>query len=307
MGYICSGSYSSRSLCSQAACGITTVPAVKSKLASANSIVETYSYSNNDQNLLFLKVKFNRKSIQQILSNTKQALWGEERPLLLVWLDIVNNKGSDILSNNSNNTINTSLQDNAKRLGLPIMLPAMDLQDINDISNHDIEQLNLAAIKSASKRYNVNTILTGFLYQSLANNWQSNWSLLINGEIIHWHINGKDVNQILTTVTNNTAGELAARLAVLSNSDVHTQLKIMVMGIRDLKQYADVIKYLHSVNGITQIKLLTIGPNYITLQITSLDDQEKLANAINLGHKLIADQETNNNTNVDLIYRWDAI
>ena len=279
---------------------IAILPAVKATLTTANSIVDSYSYTNNDQNGLFLKINFNPKSIQQILSNTNQALWGEERPLLLVWLDVTNN----ILTNNSNNAINTALQDNAKRLGLPIMLPAMDLQDLNDISTNDIEQLNLTAIKSASKRYNVNTILAGSLHQTPPDNWQSSWSLLINGKVIHWDINGNNLNQILTTVTNNIAGELAARLAVLSNSNVHNQIKILVTGITGLNQYADVIKYLQSLNTVTQVKLIDVGPNYITLQVTSLDGQEKLTNIINLDHKLIADQTATNNTNVDLTYHW---
>lgn len=284
---------------------INNLPAIKPILATANAIVDNYSYSNNKQNLLILKIKFNQKSIQQILSGAKQALWGENRPLVLVWLDIANNQGDRILTANSDNDINQSLQDNAKRLGIPIILPAMDLEDINNMPASDLEKLNLTAIKSASKRYNVNTILTGFLYHNLNDTWESNWSLLINKEVIHWYITGKDVNQILTAVTNNVAGELAARLAVLSDSNVHTQIKILITGIKNLNQYNDIVQYLGNLNAITQIKLGAVGPNYVILQITSLNDQEKLAKLItDLGNALVADQTTPNNTDADLIYHW---
>ncbi len=275
---------------------INNLPAIKPILATANAIVDNYSYSNNEQNLLILKIKFNQKSIQQILSGAKQALWGENRPLILIWLNIANNHDNHILTANSDNDINKSLRDNAKRLGMPIILPAMDLEG---------GKLNLTAIKSASKRYNVNTILTGFLYHNLNDTWQSNWSLLINKEAIHWYITGKDVNQILTAVTNNVAGELAARLAVLSDSNVHTQIKILITGIKNLNQYNDVVQYLGNLNAITQIKLGAVGPNYVILQITSLNDQEKLAKLItDLGNALVADQTTPNNTDADLIYHW---
>ncbi|KPJ67210.1 MAG: hypothetical protein AMJ43_04885 [Coxiella sp. DG_40] len=281
---------------------IATLPEIQSELESAESLISSYSYIENDDKTL-LDVKFNHKEVQQILRNAKQALWGDNRPPIIIWLDVDDGNSNNILASNSDSFLVSVLNNNADRLGLPIVLPEMDSQDLNNISTNDIEQTNLSAIQTCSQRYDVNTILVGYISKSSQTNWQSKWTLLTNGNTENWVITGDDIEQILTKATNNVASILASQFAILNDNALQTQLTVIVTGITNLDEYAALVKYLHSLNTITDIEPVTISPDQIKFQVTSTDGAQGLTNAINHSDKLVTIPFIQD-TKADLFYHW---
>jgi len=282
---------------------IATLPEIQSKLESADSLVSSYDYVENDSKIL-LDVKFNHQGVQQILRDAKQALWGNNRPLILVWLDVDDGNSDNILASNSDSFVVSVLKSNADRLGLPIVLPMMDLQDFNSVSMQDIKQTNLPVVQTASQRYGVNTVLVGYIFKSPQTSWQSKWTLLTNGNTENWDIVGKDIEQILTKATNNVASTLAAQFAILNDNALQTQLTVLVTGVTDLDEYAAVVKYLHSLNTVADIELVNVSPNYVKFQVTSIDGTQGLTDAIDYSNKLITIQPVIEDTKADLFYHW---
>lgn len=286
---------------------ITTLPEIRSKLESADSLVSSYDYIKNDNKML-LDVRFNSKGIQQILRDTKQALWGNDRPLILVWLDINDGNTDTILSSNSDSFLVSILKNNAYRLGLPIMLPMMDSYDLNRVSGNDVKQVNLSVIRTASQRYGVNTILLGYIFKSLQNTWQSKWTLLTIDNAQSWNIaENDDIEQIFTKVTNNVASSLAARFAILNDNALQSQLTVLVSGITDLSECAALMKYLNNLNMVTDVEPIDINPNYVKFQVISIDGMQGLSDEIADGNKLVATQPVIQNAEADLFYRWTQV
>ncbi len=282
---------------------IASLPEIQASLSSAYSLINSYSYSepdtdNGKQQQLFLNVKFNPKGIEQLLNNAKQGLWGNNRPLILTWLDI----DDTIIASNNDDDIVNALIDNAKRLGLPIILPVTDLPDFNNISTENIKQLNISAIKKTSKRYNTDTILVGYITKVEPDNWQGSWTLLLNDSIVHWDITGINPTQILTKAMNNVANSLSTQFAVLNDSATRKQLTVLITGVTGLNEYSDISKYLRGLNTVTEVDLTDAGPNYVKLQVTNIGGIKALVNATNTDNKLILDQSDTEDPNIDIIY-----
>jgi hypothetical protein len=289
---------------------VITLPGIQDNMAQADSMVQSYSYSeqegSDNQKTLLLQVEFNAKAVQQILHDANQAVWNRDRPLVLVWLDITDPEGNSNLIDN-NNPIIKILEDNAKLRGIPIILPLLDLDDLNNVTTNDIATNNLAAIKTASTRYNTNTILIGNIANLADGKWQSEWTLLNNDATSNWTITNDDINQVLTNITDDVADTLAAHSAVVSNAVVSKQITVFINNVNDLNTYVAVIKYLLRLNTVTKIQLLSVNPIGIKLRVTSQGGLTQLTQAINQDRKQLTSTTTqDDDTDVDVTYKWVA-
>ena len=89
-------------------------PAVNNQLNKVNQYVREYHYSvkqktNEDNTLnlvadanqtkqLMLSITFDHKAVQQILSRANQTVWGNDRPLTLIWTVVENGANRQFVS-----------------------------------------------------------------------------------------------------------------------------------------------------------------------------------------------------------------
>ena len=237
--------------------GVVTLPAIQDKLSQAGSLVQSYGYSDH-----VLEVKFAPQTIQQILTTAGQALWGNNRPLILVWLVTQDESGAKVIVGDSNNILVTGLQNNAARRGLPILLPVKDLLDLSSITINDIESVNVPVIQAASARYNTAAILLGDLLQ-VNGKWQGKWTLLLNGDSMHWTLTGKNKSQVISAIMDDVADSLAMQYAVIGDSSLSKQLTLLVTGVHNLDEYSQVIGYLQNLHVVTKVELADVTPEGI--------------------------------------------
>lgn len=268
---------------------VISLPQIQTAIPQAKTILQSYSYSEredtNNQKTLLLQLNFDPKGIQQILQDANQSLWSKDRPLTLIWLDVRDMQGNNTLIND-NNSVAVTLKNNTNRRGIPIILPILDLEDLNKVTPNDIATFNLPLIEAASKRYNTNTILMGYVHIAPNGQWQSKWTLISNGEPIDWNIPGNNIQQILTVITDDVADELASRYATLTQQTTSNQLTITIEDIGDLATYIKAMQYLRNLSIITKMQLLNVTPTSIKLLIISNGEESSLINALNANKKL---------------------
>lgn len=120
-------------------------------------------------------------------------------PALLVWLVAMGEDPQQniFVDDTSNNTFVRSLKTAAKNYGIKIILPAMDIEDLTQITADDVCNLDGKIIKAAAKRYGVNNIVAGCISGS-GNNQHSEWLLLTNSKNLKWNFEAQDSNRIIT-------------------------------------------------------------------------------------------------------------
>ena len=150
--------------------GMSTVidnAGVRSALSTPDAYLRSYrfSYENNQP---FYIAEFDRKKITTLLQKEQLPLWGDRRPETLIWLAVEDeNEVRTILDESTQNDIMLSLNETARKRGVPISIPLMDLTDSVTISIYDVWGRFVEPLSTASSRYLVDNIIGARLYKNV--------------------------------------------------------------------------------------------------------------------------------------------
>ena len=281
---------------------VNMLPVLKQTPDAVQQLIQSYSYQDGSDNLL--NVQFDSSAIRQLLQKAGQPIWREPRPVVLVWIAYNGPDGLALLSNNAN-PLTQTLKLNASRRGVPLMLPAMDLQDVAAITPQNVWQLDQASVVEASKRYDLKNILVGQVVQNTNNTWQANWLWLSNQPPVHWQTQGLSADQVLAPVIDNVANSLAAQYATpAASKTVPTVVTVKILGINNLDDNSKVERYLRQLPPVTQEEIVSIEPNGIIIKVTVSGGKDSLSQAIAADDQL--QLVANNDSQVDLTYQWQA-
>lgn len=106
-----------------------------------------------------VRFSFDPKTIRRIIMQHKLPLWYPARPRALLWLVVDDGDGSQLHTQIEPLDLAVNHFDAFKRLGLPVVIPVGDLQDLSAISAFDIEQLSISSIRESSQRYHPDVIV----------------------------------------------------------------------------------------------------------------------------------------------------
>ena len=82
------------------------------------------------------------------------------------------------------------------------------------------------------------------------------------------------------------ADALAARYVHASADSGGSGVEIVVKDINDFDQYSKVLKYLHTLNSVVEVKVQTVGPGSVTYSVTATGGELAVLRAIELGKTL---------------------
>lgn len=190
---------------------IAQLPIIKLNLKKAGYYVSEYSYApaTTTSSEYTLQIRYDRNDINRLLQKANITYWGEDRPLILVWL-IANHEQQaiEIINNDSENNLATLLKTQSKSFGLPLILPIMDVTDMSQISAEDIATRSLPILKEVSKRYRPEALLIGNVDKH-DHTYQSEWHLIFAGREWQWTI----IEQNDEAVIHNLLNEIYKTLA----------------------------------------------------------------------------------------------
>ncbi len=255
-----------------------------------------------------LWVKFDEKAVNDLLKGQGLPVWGQTRPVTLVWLVEDANGQRDILTSTSQGPVRDALEERAHLRGLPLRLPFYDLSDRAGLNLSDVWGNFGEAIQRASQRYQTEAVLVGRLLKGAGNFWQARWTLYQNGQRQEWEAQGEGLLPVISPAIDQTTEALATRFAMLAPLGEHDKISVRIAGINDLVHYNKVVKYLHSLSVITSVNPSQVSATNAVFDLESQGGRIAVAQAIELGHVLIPDRTSATSTNAgshnnDLTYR----
>ena len=177
-------------------------------------------------------IVFDSLRLQQALTARNQPVWGEERPLTLLWVAVDGGPGERGIVAASPAPVPAggaveaaaSLREEllavANQRGLPISLPLMDAQDLDALDVVDVWGLFTGRIDRASARYGPDAVLGGRIRLGGGGIQTARWFLLRGGGLEH--LPGGTVRSGLDGLADRYArefsgigGATSARLVVL--------------------------------------------------------------------------------------------
>lgn len=216
---------------------------------------------------LITQAKFNRRAINQLLRSSNQAVWRSDRPVTIIWLATDSNEGKQLIGADSDSKLPNAINVQAKLHGLPVILPLLDLEDLNQVSADDVWAPFPWVVQKASKRYHAETQLMGKIVRTNSGEYKSYWTLLIDGAKINWESQGKNLEVLVDRSLTTVAKNLADRYAVRTTDGKNKQVNLSVSGIDGVGGFAKVSSYLKRLDAITQLEVKSIHNDQVIFML----------------------------------------
>ena len=239
----------------------------------------------------WLWMHFNQAGLDRALREINVPIWGRTRPNTLLWLAVEQGGQRSLLGGSDDSELLNSITSQAKRRGIPLVLPLLDLEDQQKLKATDVWINFQDNILNASTRYPSEAVLVGRLLDLGDGRWQGRWSLNLGGQLYDWSHTGL-LETALAYGIEGTASTLAARFVRVPDSKPG-ELRVLVKDIRNLADFARSERYLSALNGVTKVHAGQIDGDRILFAINTRGDQQALLEAVRLSSRPILAQAQN--------------
>ncbi len=294
---------------------VTQLPEIQQALQGADQLVQSFGYVSEDQDgktQLYANIQFDPAALSQLLHQVHQTVWRADRPMTLAWIQIdrTNNNPNPILASDEQSPLVSALKKNAERLGLPIILPTMDIQD-QSYMNTDMNFLfDSEKLLAAAKRYQSNSVLAGKVITAVDGSWQGQWMYLLNGQPHQWNTIGQTQQEVIAQAMNDMDSIMSSTLAVRDNDKLQSVVNIQIFGVIDLSTYALVIQHLKQLNIVARVGVSQLDGSTMKLTLNVVGGKPALVAALQDDADLIPQVppfiQSNTPQQQNLFYQFNA-
>lgn len=239
---------------------VLSLKSLPSVINKAQNYVQDYAYAEEDDHSFMLHVQFSDSSINSLLQRLGQGVWGQNRPLTLIWVLVKNQQGAEVLENNPENATEQLIQKNADQRGIPIVFPIMDLADLQSMPVNNLENPVIETIIQASARYHPDSILVINIDESQPTAMIAQWSLVVKNQMVHWETPGSSEEDLMTAGMNTAADTLARQFSVALDSKTRLSVYLTIKNLNGIDDYAAVSRYLSGLSGVSNLQILSVTP-----------------------------------------------
>ena len=258
-------------------------PALQPLVDQASTYLNSYGLLKSGE----VQVGFNASRVASALTALNQPVWGDERPLTLIWVAVDDGNGSRALlgANGADNPdlqpavtdllamIRAELAKVADERGLPLALPLLDLEDLNAVSFADLWGGFEDRIALASARYRADAVLVGRIRPG-PEGVDVQWLLLEEGE--RRELAGAALRDGLDAVADRAAAELA----VVGGA---TAIRLAILDVASFADYGRVMSYLETLSVLQTVDVDSFDHGTLNLKVAARGDSRVLERVLALG------------------------
>ena len=288
---------------------VVDVPPVAAAITQAMQYVQSFGYTTS-QSQLRVRIQFDRAAMIHALTQADQSVWRADRPVTLAWVhvDAENNAPTPILSSDEDTPVISTLRAGSDRWGLPMLLPSMDIQDQDFINANASLPFDVTKLAAAGKRYSTRSILAGNLTQSIDGSWQGQWLYLLAGEPHQWNTAGKTQQEVVNAAIADMDGIISSTLAARDDTKLQTAVKVHVLGVINLNDYALIMSDLKYLNAVAHVDVSQLQGSTLALTLEVIGGKAALMHALKANHDLspMSQEFLQDNKTADLFYQFNS-
>ncbi|OGT35937.1 MAG: hypothetical protein A3F11_04115 [Gammaproteobacteria bacterium RIFCSPHIGHO2_12_FULL_37_14] len=277
---------------------------IHTNLKRAEYYVQEFSYltPSTSASQYLLQVHFNVNDVNRLLKRAGISSWGQNRPLILVWLVYTDKHDNREIIGNEESTSNilSYMKQQAKNSGIPLIFPMMDVEDIDHISAENVIDKSLPLLKEVSKRYAPDALLIGHLQQH-DSDFESEWQFILNGEQWHWALSGVTAKTVVADVVAQIGQTLSKRYIVKAVDNPSMWLKLEVTNITQRDDLVQLMQYLKQLSPVQQVQLLQVSGSSVKLSVLIRGSLTSFQQHASIGQRLIQVPAEDEN---QLVYEW---
>lgn len=285
---------------------VALLPGVPELLGRSLQFLQQYRYrTETDQSAggvevsepqQWLWMRFNQAGLDKALREINVPIWGRTRPSTLLWLAVEQRGQRQLVGGSDESELLSRISRQAKRRGIPLVLPLLDLEDQQRLKATDVWINFQDNILSASTRYPSEAILVGRLLELGDGRWQGRWNLNLGGQLYDWSHTGL-LETVLSYGIEGTASTLAARFVRVTDN-TSDELYILVKDIRNLADFARSERSLRTLNGVTKVHASQVDGDRILFAVKTRADRQALLESVRLSSNPIFSLAQNDSATV---------
>lgn len=277
---------------------IVSRPGLGTVMRQAPRYVQQYRYrlapaagSATEQEQRLLWVQFDGAGVQRLLRDNGLPVWGENRPLVLVWLAAESGGKRRLVLPDSIPELTGAVQLHADERGIPLLFPLMDLEDQNSLQASDLWGGFSGSIEQASERYRPDLILVGRVSLLSRGRWRARWSLYQDGEAIDWQADGEGPEAVAAQGISRVADRLADRYAPGASETGMSEALIAIAAVHTMADHVAALRYLRSQSAVEAIETVAVEPDAATFRLRYRGALSTLERELELGGLLRPDRD----------------
>jgi len=234
----------------------------------------------SDATVLAVRFTFQPAMIKQLARSAKLPTWWSRRPLTLVWMVLDEPDGRSVVDQGAV-SIRSALDYAAHQRGLPVLLPAMDLDDSLLVSTGVVWGKFTDVLDQAADRYDAGQYLVGrFSVQEILGErfFTGEWMVRSQGADTSRFIRGADIDTVANIGIDMAAQGVLDQHLVFA--DASRQHELVVSGINDIRAYASLLDYLQSLEFVDDVVLLSMHQDTLRLRVDTAATDEQLRNLL---------------------------
>lgn len=272
---------------------VPNAPEMDQPIAKASRYVQQYRYQKGtpivvdgvEQPTTALWLRFDQKQIEKILRKNNFPIWGEARPLVLVWLAVEQGGKRLLVGAKDRGLARTILERESLQRGIPIKLPLLDEVDRQQLTVVDIWGQFEERITATADRYGAQAVLTGRLFPLQGGHWQVTWDLYRGAEHTQWQSQGSVVELLLSAGVDGAADRMAEQFALNYGAE-SGRVELILSGIQSFVQFDKMMSYLSTLDGVKRVTLTSVVADKSRFSIEVEGGINALKQRIALGKRL---------------------
>jgi uncharacterized protein len=256
------------------------------KPGEAERLVQQSGYREGEGGAILLWVRFEPQAVDDALRARGLPVWGTERPAVLLWLAIEDQGRRFLVGADERPDVQAAVSAAARRRGLPLFLPLLDLEDQARVQAADVWAGFGDAVQAASARYHADAVLLGRIAPVTAGHWGGDWMLEAGGTGAQWRTEGS-LTELIDAAVDRAADALAARYALgAAEAGEGGEGTLRVSGISNVQEYAHVLSYIASLAPVRRVEPQIVQPESVTFHVDLKAGRGDLEHEIALGQVL---------------------
>jgi hypothetical protein len=236
--------------------------------------------------LLYLKINFDQQLIERLLRKHNFPVWGRERPSSFLVINSQSSSAIQIVTGDSEPKVVELIYAAALKMGVPTLLPLMDLEDISLIDVSDVTLRDFTVINNMATRYGPDAVVVGEIVELDSDNWQGAWEVRFGDQIFKWQHKASTQAAVIDELIAHLAKVLALEYALEYHQSNEQELLLKVSSILDINHLISVQKYLGSLNVVESMRVALVAKEEVTFYLKLRNSAEDLQRLIDIGNVL---------------------
>lgn len=233
-----------------------------------------------------LTIDFDKEALNALMSELGLFNQSENNLKWVVWIAKKDGEQNDLIGGTPSPKMISDLTDIASRAHFDLIVPEMDLEDMDKVSFNDVWSDNKAGLIKASERYGGDGILIIKLVPQKEDKWAATWILSTEKQDIQFELSDLSLSSTFQAGIEQLETSLSEAI-----KESASEVLLEVGDVHSTNSYQSILTFLKGLPGVEQVELDGVTPDTVLYKLTVTVSKSSLRRAINKNKMLTVDDK----------------